>query len=340
MLQERYDKLIRLIQDSSILSPRERAEWSALLELMNDKQINELEKILLDAENQDQAVRPAPVVPKALPAKPPQAVTPESLLKNLQPAKPIRPLEDVKRASQPTRIRDILAEKELPPGHPNPMQELELPNPADRNKPEVLPSPAPPIAKPAMPTSPIAKPRAGLEPSLDLSSLLAKKLSSQPPVPGRVLPKPPVPKVPIKPVVSSQVQREGKNVGVMLDKVRGLEGAGKVFEPAQPAQHLIRPRFYEKPNIVSLQSLVQLTLDNFTANKAIELLEPIKQLIRQYGYYETRSYLEQSPLYQAYVDTGAKVLGGQADFVQEWEGLMNQPDFEMFADLLIQMHRF
>lgn len=330
MLQERYNKLIGLIRDSSILSPRERAEWSALLELMNDKQINELEKILLDAENQDQAVRPAPVVPKALPVKPPQAVTPESLLKNLQPVRPIRPLEDVRRASQPTRIRDILAEKELPPGHPNPMQELELPSPADRNKPEVLPKPAPPIAKP----------RAGLEPSLDLSSLLAKKLSSQPPVPGRVLPKPPVPKVPIKSAVSSQVQREGKSIGVMLDKVRGLEGANKVFDPAQRAQPMLRPRLYEKPSIVSLQSLSQLTLDNFTANKAVELMEPVKQLIKQYGYYETRSSLEQSPLYQAYVDTGAKVLGGQADFVQEWEGLMSQPDFEMFADLLIQMHRF
>ena len=333
MLQERYNKLIGLIQDSSILSPRERAEWSALLELMNDKQINELEKILVDAENQDASTHPSPAAPTMPPAKPAQAVTPESLIKNLQPAKPPRPFEDIKRASQPASIKDILAEKELPPGHPNPMHELELPGPAEK------PKPAPPIAKPAMPAPPIAKPRAGLEASMDLSSLLAKKLTSQGPVPGRVLPKPPVPKVPIKPAVSSQVPTEGRSVGVMLDKVRGLESAGKVFEPMQHAEHMQRPRLYEKPSIVSLQSLAQLTLDNFTAGKATELLEPIKQLIRQYGYYETRGSLEQSPLYRAYVDTGAKVLAGQADFVQDWEGLMSQHDFEVFADLLIQMHR-
>ena len=55
------DKLRSLISSSAILSPSEKAEWLALLELMNDKQLGELEKILATAQ------KPAPA---ALPVQP------------------------------------------------------------------------------------------------------------------------------------------------------------------------------------------------------------------------------------------------------------------------------
>lgn len=332
MLQERYDKLIELIRNSSILSPRERAEWTALLELMNDKQINELEKILSVAEDQDRAV--APVRPQ--PPKPvfkPAPLTPESLLRNLQPpAKLGRPLEDIKRNQTFTRLKDILEEKELSPGHPEPVKELELPPPKSitaQSEQPVLPRPAPPVARPVPPVPP-AKPKAGA----DLSSLLAKKLAGQ----ESIMRGPVLPKAPIRQTVSSQVQGEGLNLGVELGKVRGLEQAGKVFEPARRPQVSHREHLYEKPSITSLQGLSQLTYNNFSAAHADELFEFIKALIKQYGFHDTRVYLEQSPLYQTYLETGAKVLAGQADFIQDWEGLMNQADFEKFADLLIQMH--
>jgi len=335
--QEKHDKLIQLIGSSSILSPREKAEWTQLLELMNDKQTNELEKILLVAAEQDDGA--APVQPR------PALVTPESLIHNLQTNQPVpavvrppRPLEDIKRNQPFTRIKDILAEKELPQGHPGPLEELELSGPKVEAKPLPEPArPAPPLARPPLPVPP-AKPKTASEPAVNLSSLLAKKLSNQDGLSARFQPKGPVlPKVPIKSQVSQQVDREGRNAGVSLDKVRGFDQAEKVFQPVQK-QTFRSEHFYEKPSISSLQSLTQLTYANFSAAKAIELYEPLRQFIKQYGYYDTRSFLEQSPLYQTYVDTGVKVLGGQADFVQEWEGLMSQEDFEKFADLLIQMH--
>lgn len=332
MLQERYDKLIELIRNSSILSPRERAEWTALLELMNDKQINELEKILSVAEDQDRAVAPVrPQPPK--PALQSTPSTPAKLLRNLQPpAKPGRPLEDIKRSQTFTRLKDILEEKELSPGHPEPVKELELPPPklvASQSEQPVLSRPAPPVAKP-VPPAPPAKPKAGA----DLSSLLAKKLAGQ----DSILRGPVLPKAPIKQTVSPQVQGEGLNLGVELGKVRGLEQAGKVFETARRPEVLHREHLYEKPNITSLQGLSQLTYSNFSATHAEELFEIIKTLIKQHGFHDTRVYLEQSPLYSTYLETGAKILAGQADFVQDWEGLMSQADFEKFADLLIQMH--
>lgn len=41
---ELVQKLRQLIRDSTILNPGEKQEWDALLELMNDMQMRELEK--------------------------------------------------------------------------------------------------------------------------------------------------------------------------------------------------------------------------------------------------------------------------------------------------------
>lgn len=51
MAPERLEKLKTLINTSNILNPEERAEWLALFDLMNDKQLLELENILVTGEN-------------------------------------------------------------------------------------------------------------------------------------------------------------------------------------------------------------------------------------------------------------------------------------------------
>ena len=75
------EKLRALIQTSPILSPQEKAEWLALLALMNDKQMGELEKILTSGiKNPELAVEnnakknqtppsPASLVTASLPTK-------------------------------------------------------------------------------------------------------------------------------------------------------------------------------------------------------------------------------------------------------------------------------
>ena len=50
MLDEKIIKLKALINSSPLLNPAERAEWLALLEVMNDKQVVELERILASSK--------------------------------------------------------------------------------------------------------------------------------------------------------------------------------------------------------------------------------------------------------------------------------------------------
>ncbi|MEZ4179996.1 MAG: hypothetical protein R3B41_00545 [Candidatus Doudnabacteria bacterium] len=45
--QEHYNRLVALINSSQLLSSQEKTDWIALLELMNDKQVKELEDILI-----------------------------------------------------------------------------------------------------------------------------------------------------------------------------------------------------------------------------------------------------------------------------------------------------
>ena len=51
MNNQDLEKIRALVKTSTILSPEERAEWLALLEVMDDKQLGELEKILTAPKN-------------------------------------------------------------------------------------------------------------------------------------------------------------------------------------------------------------------------------------------------------------------------------------------------
>ncbi len=55
---ELVQKLRQLIRDSTILNPGEKQEWDALLELMNDMQMRELEKILAPAPKVSSFIKP------------------------------------------------------------------------------------------------------------------------------------------------------------------------------------------------------------------------------------------------------------------------------------------
>lgn len=66
MNQAQIENLKRLILASPILSGQERKEWLALFELMNDKQMGELEKILSEYNGESKVpVNPKPLVPGA-----------------------------------------------------------------------------------------------------------------------------------------------------------------------------------------------------------------------------------------------------------------------------------
>ncbi len=69
---QQIEKLKGLIQTSPVLNSAERDEWLMLLDLMNEKQMQELEKILASAPAQSsesyKRQAPASMLPKPMPA--------------------------------------------------------------------------------------------------------------------------------------------------------------------------------------------------------------------------------------------------------------------------------
>lgn len=194
MTQQQINNLKSLIQTSNILSGSEKTEWLGLLELMDDKQLGELEKILLigkkQAQNQPE-IKPqavhlpsinTPVKPEPVQAQMPKLSHIVNLprIGNMQkvaepklavePPKPIvkiqanQVIQNVKPTPQKqaggflAKLKSMLAEKELPSGHTK--NELELPEKAlshttvTNSMPVELPKP---VIKPQPPIIPQPK---------------------------------------------------------------------------------------------------------------------------------------------------------------------------------------
>jgi hypothetical protein len=169
---QQVEKVTKLIQISPILSSEERGEWLLLLDLMNDKQMFELEKILSSGRlslSQMPGILPKPAVLPEIP----KANVPRSLSQEVSNFKSIPPVhrnfpqplhlshimnlprtKEIKEPpvfKQPTvqtredkkgflqRLKDALSEKELPPGERE--KEKELPAPAKVQKVQSEPKP-------------------------------------------------------------------------------------------------------------------------------------------------------------------------------------------------------
>jgi hypothetical protein len=111
---QQIEKVTKLIQTSPILSTQERGEWLLLLDLMNDKQMFELEKILSSG-------RPAPVQTSQIrPASDQMRKAPEAS------PKPAMPLQTPKANISNTLRQEVSNFKNIPPVHKNPPQPLHL----------------------------------------------------------------------------------------------------------------------------------------------------------------------------------------------------------------------
>ncbi len=166
------EKLKILIQTSAILSPSERAEWLALLDVMNDKQVFELEKIL--TVGQQSSVKAAVpdfrtsgvnLPPPSLRQVPhlshilnlPQHLNPSGDALAAPPTAEPPKVDNKPKSRFGEKLKSIFAEKELPPGHG-----------------DILDLPAPPTK--------IATPGSAL-PSRDTGGVAVEKPSLPPVVP-------------------------------------------------------------------------------------------------------------------------------------------------------------
>ncbi|MCL5667194.1 MAG: hypothetical protein M1383_05505 [Patescibacteria group bacterium] len=215
-------KLKILIKSSAILNNAERQEWTGLLELMNDKQLLELEKILEGAEEDRKKAANAAVPAAIKPAVPAVQPKPASSPKPLQPPQvrktatgipqpgtgfshimnlPQSPMEGAKQAAVPPQKAQAPETKPESPAKKNFLQRLkfalsekELPAPQKEKKPEARQQ-KPKAVEPLLPkkeTQPDAMPK---------SAALAEKPTLTAKKPAPAVPLPPKP----KPVVYKQV---------------------------------------------------------------------------------------------------------------------------------------
>jgi hypothetical protein len=93
MLDEvKKQRIIQLVQTSNILNAQEKADWLSLLELMNDKQIGELEEILQPKPIEEVVNKPKPAqvlptkfqIPESVPVPPKPPTPPKPQPKPIQ----------------------------------------------------------------------------------------------------------------------------------------------------------------------------------------------------------------------------------------------------------------
>ncbi len=228
------DKIKAMVRSSALLDAAERTEWLQLVDLMNDKQLLELQRILQAAEDRQKAIdiRPTTVQPAAAKPTPSAQAMHLSHILNLPKdvrgmqgkpagAAPARPTETAS-AAQPQRppiaadkpgkslsLKDFLNEKELPPGHPE--NELEIPAHFDgqNSSGTVKPGPAAMPVKPTLPSSVTRQPGMSLsDKPAPAKTEQTGKLAVAPLIPAPPTPKQPVtkPEVADHPMVIKSVE--------------------------------------------------------------------------------------------------------------------------------------
>ncbi len=377
MQQAELNKITQLVKESSLLNPQEREEWLTLMGLMNDKQLLELEKIL-DSNRQAPIAKPAPLVPplgSLIPAKTP--IVPEkkvpapnfaapnlSHIVNLPKvgavfphpvaaiAKPAPKLAEKPASAKPlsagngfwSKVKDVLAEKELPPGHKEPTEELELIGP----RPQKLPAPLPPKKPGAEPTKIFAQ------------NVYISPLPPQNPAPHKdlILPSRGQVELSAKKVLEPKAQTPEqidklfvaglKNTKVLMDAK--LEAERKrlapilppVLAPKTPAGQLPKistPSSQPVFSLTKVEDVEQLKGGTVNSQEASKLGDQLRDLVRMYGYHKVVFSLEKSPAYKSYINTGLAALSGKYDFGPNGSGgkYMSREEFESFVDVLRKM---
>jgi hypothetical protein len=365
MLENQKEKIIKLINASSIFSPGEREEWLQLLDLMNDKQVLELERILNSTMPavqsgsgpvQNMQLRHIVNLPVANAAESEHAINKYPL----SPAvKPVIPKPAFSKFA--SNLKNILEEKDLPSGNQMPVRTLPVHGTPD-------PITTAPLIAPQLPKRPITPPQ--LKVNLPPANLSNKGVVTAAP-PQNQIPKvvkqPPVAPMPksiedtltVKfpskepPIISKpsvampEVIRSGlQNPSILLDAQLLKQRAALAEKESS------KNKGFSQSSSSSVQGQSQITPFKIEALSDLSALSPavlktadiqvfkqkLKSLISSKGYHETRFNLEKSPLYAGYINTGVEMLKNGKNFETLDSApngyYMSQKEFESFTDLL------
>lgn len=368
MQETEIKKIIELVKSSPAFDENERQEWLQLVELMNDKQLLELQKILASfTVGEKEQVMPGISLSHIV--NPPQEKKPEAQPK--PPVVPVKPQQERQQAFG-QKLHAIVEEKELT-GNSHPPLKLPEHGTPDQKAPEKIilnpVSVSKPVVKPAVP----ARPPVPSQPQTHIQNgpirISPKKvLLNEPAVIRDRAPESFVEQLekfnqkqkaaPILTKTSIQstedrVFRAGlENTEVLLnakiqkekqaqEKEAALEEKIKAVRPELPALQKQAP---VSTKLETLQDVSALSLRVFKQSPPDALKKKLTEIIKSSGYHQVIFNLEHSPLYSAYISTGLKVLkeslsfealGEQSSSIEE--NYMTRQEFEQFTDLLRQI---
>jgi hypothetical protein len=302
-----------LISRSALLSASEKQQWLEMLGLMNDKQMIDLIAILQPPKT----VARTPVLPvgsSELAGQTPRLphITNLPLGIGLQPsARPVlaaKPTRSISGLVLP-KLKEIFAEKELPPPKPQPAL-------ADHTEGEPTPIQPP-------------SPQIG---NLGLRYVPPQPPAAQPSFSPATEPAPATP--PLPPAASAPVPPKGPEP-TAAGRAEAVSVAPRSDQAPAP------PRFFREVKVDSLQDVANLSLNAFRATGVERLAKELTKLVKKHGYFEVLVNLEQSQLYKKYLDIGQASLTNNLTFAQllavqtpRLEVQMTKEEFESVADLL------
>lgn len=367
MQPERFAKIRKMVEISKLLGEAEREEWLELMELMNDKQLLELETILMAPANKgkpltailgghDEPASRASLshimnLPGDTHGKPVHHPEPFAALRSTQKpgVKPAVPsvAPQAHKPSFKEKLAGMLAEKELPAGKPSVPAGL----PAHTSPIQPVPKPAPSAPVAATPLRSLLKLARPKEIPKHEAHLLVEKKSAVAPKPAQPASAKPAgtplkavavsggvggPKLPdnapakvFDRVIKQQPGQAYKNPSAAPSQVAPQTAASA--EPSGPAG---KPEDAGKNQFESYTGTIdQISPEDLYDVGMDNVVDFIKDYIRSYGYHDAIFKLEKSPLYQAYIQTGLAALSGKKPQDKNIV-LLTREEFEQVADLL------
>ena len=383
-LQE-IKKIKELIKVSNLLSSSEKEEWLLLVDIMNDKQLGELKNILDYIITTPSGLASMPSSPKAntpfiantsiqegdlhipplthimnLPTMSTPVFSKDKEALKVQQGSPnkkqaenkLQVILDSKKTGFWQKIKNILKEKELPPGHPEPVSELELPERV------VLPYSIVPFINRARILPAIPKPKSVPFPPSKLvtdsinnkQNLVLDKKDTKPKLSES--PKPFKAPVLEKPLVLSEAKKTDQsvktiplaakiqnNVSENKSFIPGLENVDVFAEAKLASKKDISQTVSSQPEVLSLlisedfNNLDEVSSLNIVALEK-NLIPALKKMVLSAGYHKLIYALEKSPLFQAYINTGLSALGGKLGISTSSKEDLSREQFEQFVDVL------
>ncbi|HMQ01583.1 MAG TPA: hypothetical protein PKD79_00725 [Candidatus Doudnabacteria bacterium] len=264
--------LTQLVNSSSILNAQEKAEWLALMDLMNDKQLAELEEILQNsspASVNTEASVAAPTL-SHISNLPSQMVDPRVSPKP-QPQSPFR---------QPAESRESISEPTIPPASST--------------------SAISPEEKQFIKQTRLAPLTSGVTPTTSNGLSASRATLSKP--------------------------RSSQSASTALSLPGSAEAKPQSIAESNQSSEESSPKF----QLLSLSDIETLTADVLHHQNRSAFYSAIMALAQKFGYFRALSSIEQSPLYQDYMDYGRLLLANQTNTALP----LTQEEFEFVADLL------